>query len=396
VLYVPLGGLRAVIERPDKVRDVLACDRSGDDLAAELTRRGWDGGMPWDGRAWIVPRTLGPPIVGFVPGPDDSSGRESNRFCPGRALVEFDTLPGREPVIQELLALVDNRSPAILRGPRRSGKTSILHVLRRRLGEDRTVRHATLEGTRVRTADDLARWLEPDIRDDPRPAETLRNLLRAADRPVLLLDEVAHLGAADGEVFAWLRGVGQDVASLVLVGSHWDWLRVVERAAETPGSSFGNDVTPVNLGPMDRAEAVAFLVATAPGDVPIEAEKTATWIVELCGPWPFYLQVMGYAVVQAVQAGKRRALVDREGGPSTSTRSGCSWTAMRCSGRAGTSCPRRRARSSSGSATARPRLTPACPTGTGRRSATPACAPPRGAGSTIGRSSTGSGRTHTT
>ena len=52
---LPLGGLREVIERPDKVRAVLAGDRSGDDLAAELARRGWDGGVPWDGKAWIVP-----------------------------------------------------------------------------------------------------------------------------------------------------------------------------------------------------------------------------------------------------------------------------------------------------------------------------------------------------
>jgi hypothetical protein len=317
VLYVPLGGLRAVIERPDKVQAVLTGDRSGDDLAAELARRGWGGGVSWDGKAWFVPRVItavGQAVSTSYATAVSVESLGPNQFRPGPPLIEVADLPGREPVIAELLALIEGRSPAILRGPRRSGKTSIFHALARRLGADRHVRHVTLERSRIRTADDLARCLEPDLRDDPTPAETLHRRLRAEDRPVLLIDEVAYLRRArSSKVFAWLRAVGQGDASLVLAGSHWDWLRVVAHAAKVPGSSFGNDVTPVDLGPLDEADAVAFLVATAPGDVPLEAERTARWIVELCGPWPFYLQVMGHAVVQSVRAGKRLALVDRQG-----------------------------------------------------------------------------------
>src|SRR5262249_31001009 len=52
---------------------------------------------------------------------------EAAAFVPGRALTESETLPGREPVIRELLDLIESHSPVILRGPRRSGKTSILY-----------------------------------------------------------------------------------------------------------------------------------------------------------------------------------------------------------------------------------------------------------------------------
>ncbi|WP_437717655.1 hypothetical protein WMF45_15340 [Sorangium sp. So ce448] len=204
----------------------------------------------------------------------------------------------------------------MLRGPRRSGKTSILHHLAARLSPARAVHHRSLEGraSPLRTADDLAVFLDPSLQSDVTPALTLRDRLSSAGNAVLLLDEVANLHQADATVFAWLRAVGQERTSVVLVGSHWDWVTIVEHAfAAAPGSSFGNDVTPINLGPLSEADAIRFLVDTAPPDVAVEAERTARWIVELCGPWPFYLQVMGYALVQAVRAGQRRALVERAG-----------------------------------------------------------------------------------
>jgi hypothetical protein len=202
----------------------------------------------------------------------------------------------------------------VLRGPRRSGKTSILYTIEKRLAAaGRPVRRMTLEGSQIVTSDDLARVLDPSLRNDPEPALALRARLRAERSAALLLDEVANLKMADPGVFAYLRAIGQEEASLVFAGSHWDWVIVVERAARAPGSSFGNDVTPVTLGPITEAEATRFLVESAPPDVPIEAERTARWIIDITGPWPFYLQVMGHAVVQAVRAGNRLSLVERRG-----------------------------------------------------------------------------------
>ncbi|WP_437727631.1 pentapeptide repeat-containing protein [Sorangium sp. So ce861] len=328
-LYLPLAGFRDVLRRPDKVIAALAGDLSGDSVAEELARHGYAGGAPWDGEERFLSDAPGAPMsrtVSSVPprpaadGPrarDESlPGALTNPFRPGPALIDAPSLPGRAPVLAELFALIESRSPAVLRGPRRAGKTSILHHLAARLSPTRSVHHRSLEGRAqpIRTADDLAVFLDPSLQPDATPALTLRNRLSSAGNAVLLLDEVANLHQADATVFTWLRAVGQEQTSVVLVGSHWDWATVIEHAfAAAPGSSFGNDVTPVNLGPLAEADAIRFLVDTAPPDVPVEAERTARWIVELCGPWPFYLQVMGYALVQAVRAGQRRALVERAG-----------------------------------------------------------------------------------
>ncbi|WP_437299721.1 pentapeptide repeat-containing protein [Sorangium sp. So ce426] len=354
-LYLPLAGFRDILHRPDKVKAALSGDLSGDNLGEELARHGYAGGVAWDGEAHVIkagPAAHGPtaavPTIAApapaltapalaaaapaaaAPAPAHApairelaleslslpAAARPNPFRPGPALTDASALPGRAPILAELLALIDSRSPAVLRGPRRSGKTSILHHLAARLSPARAVHHRSLEGraSPLRTADDLALFLDPSLQSDATPALTLRNRLSSAGNAVLLLDEVANLHQADATVFAWLRAVGQEQTSVVLVGSHWDWVTVVEHAfAAAPGSSFGNDVTPVNLGPLPEEDAIRFLVDTAPPDVPMEAERTARWIVELCGPWPFYLQVMGYALVQAVRAGHRRALVERAG-----------------------------------------------------------------------------------
>jgi hypothetical protein len=306
-----------VLHRPDKVRAALAGDLSGDDLPAELARLGWADSSPWDGRVRRLPDAAPPP-------PAPSARVESTTpaavfpldqslFRPGPALTETANPPGREAILAELLTLLHGRSPVILLGPRRSGKTTVLHALKLRLADHCRIRHVSLEGTAVGTADDLARLLEPKLQNHARPAQTLRQRFRRKPPPVLLLDEVVHLRQADPELFAWLRAIGQGEAGILFAGAPWDWAQVIERANQAPGSSFGNDVTPVELGPLGEADARRFLAEGGPRDVPIEAERTGAWIVKRCGGWPFYLQVLGHAVVQAVQAGTRRALVDEQG-----------------------------------------------------------------------------------
>jgi WD40 repeat protein len=408
-VYLPLGSLRDILQRPEKVSAALSGDLEGDVLTAELDRLGYSNGTLWDGKRQRVQRAVakrekekapppkaptptlpvpaGLPAAGLgaaaaagpaavfasaavaapasapasgpasasasapapvsarllapapAPAPPLLEGRHvtlpppayekralqkaqqastpiqiQNPFRPGPALTDAETLPGREAVINELLALIDSRSPAVLRGPRRAGKTSILHSIEKRLvAHERPVIRITLEASHIVTPDDLARVIDPALKNDPTPADALRARLRAWRRGSILLDEVANLKGADPSVFAWLRAVGQEEASVVFAGSFWDWVLVVERASAAPGSSFGNDVTPVNLGPIPKTDAVRFLVENAPPDVPIEEDRTARWILELCGTWPFYLQVMGHAVVQAVRAGSRAALVERPG-----------------------------------------------------------------------------------
>lgn len=69
----------------------------------------------------------------------------------------------------------------------------------------------------------------------------------------------------------------------------------------------------MNLGTLGRDAARAFLADTSPRDARIEPEQTGRWIVERCGTWPFYLQVLGFSVVQAARAGNRSSLADKRG-----------------------------------------------------------------------------------
>jgi WD40 repeat protein/predicted amidohydrolase len=315
-LYIPAAGLSSLFHRPDKVAAALAGNLNGDNAWAELERLGLGEGIAWDGEERRMPSRAPAEERPPEETPADTAAPPRslpNPFRPGTALTSSPSLPGREATLSDLLALITNRSPAVLLGPRRAGKTSLLHGLARRLGPPYQVRHISLEARHILTDDDLALALDASLAGTAHPAATLRARLQQEPDAVLLIDEIANLRAADASVFAWLRAVGQESTSVVLVGSHWDWVEVVRQASSAPGSSFGNDVTPVNLGPLSEGDALDFLVTTAPPDVPLEREGTARWILERCGRWPFYLQVLGYAVVQAVRMGRRQALVEPQG-----------------------------------------------------------------------------------
>ena len=127
LLYAPLGVLAEVLHRPDRVAEALAGDLSHDDPSSALAQAGWTGQGIWDGHAWFAPAS--PRIESQ--GETGEPTLEPNRFLPGRAVSGIDHLAGRDKLLDDLLALIANRSPAVLRGPRRSGKTSILNAPRR-------------------------------------------------------------------------------------------------------------------------------------------------------------------------------------------------------------------------------------------------------------------------
>ncbi|HEU4404574.1 MAG TPA: pentapeptide repeat-containing protein [Polyangiaceae bacterium] len=329
ILFLQTGRLRDVLENPARVEAALAGNPpTPEQLAADLDAAGLTSpGGAWDGEIVRVPAAndeaadAPPPSLPAL----ETTAPAPSPFRPGPALTDVDALAGREPVVAELSSLALSKSPAILVGPRRSGKTSLLHLVRRRLKGGPTVCYVTLQQAKIATADDLAKLLASALaaetgepaRHGPRTAneslrDTLTRELRAtgAPAPVFLLDEVACLKGADGELFPWLRALGQDVASLIYAGSPLDWESTVRHANEVaPGSSFGNDVTRVSLGPIPEADAKAFLVETAAG---IISPEVARWVIEFCGPWPFYLQVMGHALLTAANSGQRGPLLRKD------------------------------------------------------------------------------------
>lgn len=237
-----------------------------------------------------------------------------NPFSSGTPL-DGTQVPGREDDVDRVLGLVAARGSALLLGPRRAGKTSLLRNLAPALAVEHMVRSISLEASPCDTPDALAVALAPEFKNVVSPARALAEQLTQEERwPVLLIDEIGYLRNADVRitptVFSWLRAIGQGTASIVYAGSQSDWNQVLAVAKQQPGSSFGNDIIVHELGPLSSDAALAFLGDTAPPDVPIPAEPVGVWILECCGTWPFYLQVMGYSLVDAARRGDRRPLDD--------------------------------------------------------------------------------------
>ena len=325
-LYVPLGGYRAVVVNPERVRAVLAGDLSNDDLNAELESRGWLRGLAWNGQRHLAPRRS--PSDGAVDATDRPSACAAtsveamkplsveNPFLPGGPLRDDPNPPGAMRTCERSRRSLN--SARLSRSWVRGGPARPRCSTPSAFGCDSRIEYAT-RAWRCANPEPPTHW--PTHSDRTKPEGAARPILstrpsperkRKGQRPCFCSTKSAtwqtrisrcSLGCAIGQ---------EGLAGIVYVGTSRDWIKVVEAANRNPGSSFGNDVTPVTLGPINRDDARTFLTKTAPPDVPFEAERTAAWILDLCGTWPFYLQVLGFAVVHDVRTRTRRALVERE------------------------------------------------------------------------------------
>ena len=128
---------------------------------------------------------------------------------------------------------------------------------------------------------------------------------------VYLLDEVGRLNHYHPAAISWLRDLGQAGAWIVFTGTEKDWHAVVRRALTAPGSSFGNDVNSWELGPWTERTALRFITSTAAYlGVDLDRRNIGRAIIGRVGTWPFYLQVVGDAVVRAVRDGDLGPLQD--------------------------------------------------------------------------------------
>jgi hypothetical protein len=318
--FLPLGALRPFFERPDLVTRSLAGEPIPTTPLDDLRAAGWNPGPMWDGSPAVLAESP-EDARRAIDAPAATPRIDAPSFVPGPAITDGRDLDGRGALVDELLRLTAARTPTALLGPRRVGKTSLLHTLAARLRGTHEVHHTTLEGAQLASRDDLARRLAPALATHPAPAEALLQA-RPALPAVYLIDELAWLERLPADHLAWLRALGQHAAMLVLAGSHQDWRKVAAHARTAPGSSFANDVWVVEVGPMARRDATQFLVTTSAGRI---SEDLARLIVEVCGGWPFYLQVMGFAVEQELRVGRavvvrdqvvdlrhRRLIVDRD------------------------------------------------------------------------------------
>ncbi|MFJ9038398.1 FtsK/SpoIIIE domain-containing protein [Streptomyces sp. NPDC102406] len=224
---------------------------------------------------------------------------------------------GREAELAWLRDRHATGASVALLGPRRAGKTWVLEELWRRLRADGATAVQPImvlpSSGQVDTPDALAHLLDRRLHG-PGAAQRLINKVgrrSGSDRMAFLLDEIGRLVNYDPGVVSWLRDLGQAGAWFVYTGTEKDWHRVVRWALTAPGSSFGNDVNARVLGPLDDQSALKFLTGTAENlGVNIAPDRTGQAVLDLVGTWPFYLQVVGDAVVRAAQANEVRPLSD--------------------------------------------------------------------------------------
>ncbi|MGW7666483.1 FtsK/SpoIIIE domain-containing protein [Streptomyces sp. NPDC054775] len=235
----------------------------------------------------------------------------AERFSLGPA----GTPVGRENVFAQLYGHYRDGTSTALLGPRRAGKSWIIKELQERMRSDamgNVQKVVTLSNQdKGGTQDDLAVRLMPGLAGSRRPADEL--LDQAAEstgssRLVLLLDEVGRLASYDPAAVSWLRDLGQAGAWLVYCGTDKDWGDALRRALEAPGSSFGNDVTQLHLRQLKETDARTFLMGTAVNEGVAIPLATADSILAEVGTWPFYLQVVGEALVRAARDGRTLAL----------------------------------------------------------------------------------------
>ncbi len=242
-----------------------------------------------------------------------SSALAADRFSLGPAGRPV----GREDVFAWLDRNYRDDACVALLGPRRAGKSWIVKELQERMRSDGlgnvqqvvTLSNRESPGSR----DDLAVRLMPALATSARPADALMDLAEAgsgSSRLVLLLDEVGRLTRYTPAAVSWLRDLGQAGAWLVYCGTFKDWNDTRRHALSEPGSSFSNDVNRFPLGPLAEPDAREFLTGTAENEGLLIPPVTADRILRDVGPWPFYLQVVGDALVRAARAGNTRALDD--------------------------------------------------------------------------------------
>lgn len=262
----------------------------------------------------VSARDVGTPLAHRPFRVDDVPGT-ADRFHVGDA---HGRPVGRGDVLAWLHDRYATRTSAALLGPRRAGKTWVLTELHRRLTDShaRSVHRLVLPYRSVASSDALASLLDHSVADRPSPAMALIDKAQekagTRDPMVFLLDEVGRLAIYDPAAVSWLRDLGQCGAWLVYSGTEKDWHTAVRWALTSPGSSFGNDVNARELGPWDDDTALAFLSGTAANlNVDLPPETTGRETIKLVGTWPFYIQVVGDAIVRSVQNNHFEVLSDQ-------------------------------------------------------------------------------------
>ncbi|MCU0292263.1 MAG: AAA family ATPase [Thermoanaerobaculaceae bacterium] len=251
--------------------------------------------------------------------------RKYNPFVAGAPVLDERLFFGRERLIQRVLQTVHNNS-LLLFGERRIGKTSLLHQLKRRLGELDDPAFAffpvfvDLQGTPedrffatlgAEIVEELAPLLPPGTVDPAAPRgagygyrELVAELVAVIDglarttprqvKVVLLIDEVDELNAYDPRINQRLRSLFMRAFSehLVAVVSGVE----IRKQWEQHGSPWYNFFEEIEVTPIDREDAAALVRTPLRGVFAVEDAAVAA-ILDRTGCKPYQIQKACVALV---------------------------------------------------------------------------------------------------
>jgi class 3 adenylate cyclase len=239
---------------------------------------------------------------------------------------------GRARETARALQMVKNGQSVSIIGPRRIGKTSLLFHLCDsmvrienglaleqlsfiyidgetfgRLSRSDFLR-VMIEETAIQT--DAGRVVIPQILDYRSFEQTLRELVKAGQRLVYLIDEFEGLGQnpeLDADFFSFLRSltIRYDIAYITASQSP---LLTLEEEGQL-SSPFFNIFMPVHLGLFDEDDAHQMIrEPSLPTEVKF-SKDTENFILDLAGPHPFFLQV---ACFHAFELSREHASFDEQ------------------------------------------------------------------------------------
>ena len=285
--------------------------------ACELTNSRWDYDTArlletlTDSRLLRAPMATLQTARGSAAVPATMQRRSSaSPFSARAAILDPDLFFDREHETRMATAYIDGRQNCQIVGPRRIGKSSFLHQIRRSVSgkpDERTVVYLDFQDPRLASLSGWIRQLTHALRLPDRIsslsdlAEEVESFLQTGIHPVVLLDEfgaVARRKAEfDSQFLLTLRYLGQLGVSFV-VACPVPLSHLTDPSDET--SPFFNTFPLLPLGDFSPIDAERFVRKTRPG-VAAFTDVLVNRVLAVAGCHPLRLQIACFHIIQAMK-----------------------------------------------------------------------------------------------
>ncbi len=234
-----------------------------------------------------------------------------NPFTAGPMVTQKEMFYGRQPELRRLHTRLRNMGSCSIVGMRRVGKSSLMYHLSHHTDLSRQpgylMAYLDLQDGRYHTLSGLIQGVYEawgaqanDVRlaaaDLPGFAQSVSQLQAARYRPVLCLDEfenlIKHPHQFTDNVFESWRALGNAGQVAFVTVSQQSLADLIQQSELT--SNFYNIFDQTMLALLTSAEAHALVKQPAAGQGVTIPDAEIAYLLDLCGPHPFYLQMAAF------------------------------------------------------------------------------------------------------